>query len=62
MSRTYKDCGKGINRRRIVKNSLYDKNLNIYGEDFYHRRKDRTLNRRLRKKLKRCNYGIKGYY
>ena len=52
MSRTYKDCGKGINKRRIVKNSLYKKVLHIYGEDFKHRRKDRTLNRRLRRKIK----------
>ena len=50
MSRTYKDTG---NNRRIVKNSLYKKELSICGEDFYHRRKDKTISRHLRRKLKR---------
>ena len=50
MSRTYKDRHT---KRRIVKNSIYKKVLNIWGEDFHHKRKDRNLNRLLRKRLKR---------
>ena len=49
MSRTYKDRGY---RRRLVKNSLYKKQLNLWGEDFQHKRKDRQISRRLRAKLK----------
>ncbi len=51
MSRTYKD--KPGYRRRIVKNSLYKKELSLLGEDFYGKRKDRTISRHLRRKLKR---------
>ncbi len=51
MSRTLKD--KPGYRRRIVKNSLYKKILNLWGEDFRHRRKDKTISRHLRRKLKR---------
>ena len=50
MSKTYKDRGW---RRRIVKNSLYKKELHIWGEDFSGKRKDREINRRLRAKQKR---------
>lgn len=50
MSRTYKDEGKN---RRIVKNSLYKKELSMWGEDFYHKKKDKTISRHLRRKLKR---------
>lgn len=50
MSRTYKDRGY---RRRIVKNSLYQKMLKLWGEDFVHRKKDRTITKRLRRKLER---------
>lgn len=50
MSRTYKDIGRQL---RIIKNSLYKKNLHLWSEDFGHRRKDRTISRHLRKKLKR---------
>ena len=50
MSRTYKDRGK---RRRIVKNSLYKKMLRMWGEDFWHRKRDRTITKRLRRKLER---------
>lgn len=49
MSRTYKDRG---HKRRIVKNSLYKKNLHIWGEDFSGKRKNKNLERRLRNKLK----------
>ena len=52
MSRTYKDKG---HKRRIVKNSLYKKVLHLWGEDFNHKRKDRTISRHLRKKLKGDN-------
>lgn len=50
MSRTYKDRGK---RRRIVKNSLYKKMLRMWGEDFWHRKKDKTITKRLRRKIER---------
>lgn len=50
MSRTYKDRGY---RRRIVKNSLYQKMLKLWGEDFVNRKKDRTITKRLRRKLER---------
>lgn len=50
MSRTYNHRGY---HRRIVKNSLYKKELGMLGEDFYHRRKDKTISRHLRAKLKR---------
>lgn len=50
MSRTYKDIGR---QWRIIKNSLYKKNLHLWSEDFGHRKKDRTISRHLRKKLKR---------
>lgn len=39
-------------RRRIVKNSLYSKELNMWGEEFHCKRKNRQINRRLRAKLK----------
>lgn len=50
MSRTYKDRRKDY--RRIPKSKLYKSILHIYGEDMKHKRKDRTLNRLLRKRLK----------
>jgi len=49
MSRTYKDRGY---QRRLVKNSLYKKELSLWGEDFKHRRKNKQITRRLRAKLK----------
>lgn len=57
MSRTYKD--RPGYRRRLVKNSLYKKTLHIWGEDFTCKRKDRTLSRRLRRKLKTLDKGVK---
>lgn len=50
MSRTYKDR---MHRRRFVKNSLYKKVLKLWGEDFWHKKKDRTITKRLRRKLER---------
>lgn len=50
MSRTYKYRGY---RRRIVKNSLYKKMLGMWGEDFWHKKKDRTITKRLRRKLEK---------
>lgn len=49
MSRTYKDRGK---IRRIVRNSLYKKIVHVWGEDFKHKRKDKTMSRHLRNKIK----------
>ena len=49
MSRTFKDRGY---RRRLVKNSLYKKELSLWADDFKHKRKIREINRRLRAKLK----------
>lgn len=50
MSRTYKDESK---RRRIVKNSYYEKILHIWGEDFRCKRKDRSINKLARVRQKR---------
>ena len=50
MSRTYKDMPR--KKRRIVKNSLYKKFLHLWGDDFSSKRKDRTISRHLRRKLK----------
>lgn len=50
MSRTYKDK---VHRRRIVKNSLYQKMLKMWCEDFWHKKKDRTITKRLRRKLEK---------
>lgn len=50
MSRTYKDR---MHRRRFVKNSLYKKVLKLLGEDFWHKKKDRTITKRLRRKLEK---------
>ena len=50
MSRTRKDRN---NQWRIIKNSLLKKTLNCYSEDVVGRRKDRTLNKKMRSRLKR---------
>lgn len=50
MSRTYKYRRY---RRRIVKNSLYQKMLKLWGEDFRYIKKDRNITKRLRRKLER---------
>lgn len=50
MSRTYKDR---MHRRRFVQNSLYQKMLKLWGDDFWHGKKDKTITKRLRRKLER---------
>ena len=50
MSRTRKDRN---NQWRIIKNSLLKKTLNCYSEDIVGRRKDKTLNKKMRSRLKR---------
>lgn len=50
MSRTRKDRN---NQWRVIKNSLIKKTLNYYSEDIVGRRKDRTLNKKMRSRLKR---------
>ncbi len=51
MSRTYKD--KPGYRRRIVKNKFLKGILGVWGEDFKHRRKDRSLSRLARARINR---------
>lgn len=51
MSRTHKD--KPGRKRRLVKNSLYKKYVHVLGEDFKHKKKDKTITRVLRRKLKK---------
>lgn len=50
MSRTRKDRN---NQWRFVKNSLIKKNCHCYSEDIVGKRKNRTINKRLRNILKR---------
>lgn len=58
MSRTRKDRN---NQWRVVKNSLIKKNCHCYSEDIVGKRKDRTINKRLRNILKRqCEKEIIG--
>ena len=52
MSRTKKDRH---NQRRIIKNSLLKKMLHCYSEEIVGKRKNRKLNRVLRKRLKRLD-------
>lgn len=52
MSRTRKDRN---NQWRVIKNSLIKKTLNCYSEDIVGRRKDRTLNKKMRSRLKRLS-------
>lgn len=52
MSRTKKDRNK---QYRIIKNSLLKKTLNCYSDEIVGRKKDRTLSRILRKRLKRLD-------
>lgn len=52
MSRTKKDRN---NQWRVIKNSLIKKTLNCYSEDIVGRRKDRTLNKKMRSRLKRLS-------
>lgn len=48
MSRTYKDRGF---QWRNIKNKLYKSMLHLWSEDFGHRKKNRIISRRLRRKL-----------
>ena len=52
MSRTNKDRHR---QRRIIKNSLLKKILHCYSEEIVSKRKNRKLNRTLRKRLKRLD-------
>lgn len=53
MSRTRKDRN---NQWRIIKNSLLKKTLHCYSEDIVGKRKDKTLNKKMRSRLKREAY------
>lgn len=50
MSRTYKDRNR---QRRVIRNSMIKKMLECYSEDIVGKKKNRTLSRKLRKRLKR---------
>ena len=52
MSRTKKDRN---NQWRLIKNSLLKKTLHCYSEDIVGKRKDRKLNRVLRRRLKKMD-------
>ncbi len=52
MSRTNKDRHK---QRRMIRNSLLKKTLHCYSEDIVGKRKDRKLNRVLRRRLKKLD-------
>ena len=52
MSRTYKDRNR---QWRVIRNSMIKKILECYSEDIVGKKKDRTLSRKLRKKLKRID-------
>lgn len=52
MSRTKKDRNS---QRRVIKNSLLKKTLHCYSEEIVSKRKNRKLNKVLRKRLKRLD-------
>lgn len=52
MSRTKKDKNS---QRRVIKNSLLKKTLHCYSEEIVGKRKNRKLNKVLRKRLKRLD-------
>lgn len=52
MSRTYKDKNR---QRRVIRNSMIKKMLECYSEDIVGKKKDRTLSRKLRKRLKKID-------
>lgn len=54
MSRTKKDR-KGYKRYRVIENVLIKKTLKCYSDEIVGRKKDRTLSRILRKRLKRLD-------
>ena len=52
MSRTYKDRNR---QWRVIRNSMIKKMLECYSEDIVGKKKDRTLSRKLRKRLKKID-------
>lgn len=52
MSRTYKDRNR---QWRVIRNSMIKKILECYSDDIVGKKKDRTLSRKLRKRLKRID-------
>ena len=54
MSRTKKDR-KGHKRYRVIKNALIKKTLECYSDEIVGRKKDRTLSRKMRSRLKRLS-------
>lgn len=51
MSRTKKDR-KGHKKYRVIKNALIKKTLECYSDEIVGRKKDRTLSRKMRSRLK----------
>lgn len=54
MSRTKKDR-KGLKRYRVIENALIKKTLECYSDEIVGRKKDRTLSRKMRSRLKRLS-------
>lgn len=54
MSRTKKDR-KGHKRYRVIENALIKKTLKCYSDEIVGRKKDRTLSRIMRSRLKRLS-------
>lgn len=54
MSRTKKDR-KGHKKYRVIKNALIKKTLECYSDEIVGRKKDRTLSRKMRSRLKRLS-------
>ncbi len=52
MSRTYKDRNR---QWRVIRNSMIKKILECYSDDIVGKKKDRTLSRKIRKRLKRID-------
>lgn len=52
MSRTYKDRNR---QWRVIRNSMIKKILKCYSDDIVGKKKDRTLSRKIRKRLKRID-------
>lgn len=54
MSRTKKDR-KGLKRYRVIENALIKKTLECCSDEIVGRKKDRTLSRKMRSRLKRLS-------
>ena len=54
MSGTKKDR-KGLKRYRVIENALIKKTLECYSDEIVGRKKDRTLSRKMRSRLKRLS-------